>query len=93
MLNIDEQMAYIRKALEKGASVNISFHNIEDEGEALKTAYTFSKMVKAPFQEVNTGVFNWFKIEGPIQTSIFFNKEYMEEDVDLSGMESGDRIA
>lgn len=92
-LTIDQQMAYIRKALEMGADVDVRFHNINDETEAIKVAYSFSKLSNVPFKEVSGGSFNWFKVDGPIPTTVFFNKEYMEEDIDLSGMESGDRIA
>lgn len=85
-MNIDEQMSYIRKALESGATVDIRFHNIDEEAEALKIAHSFSKLSHVPFKEVNSGIFSWFKIDGPLETTVFFSKgEYMEEDVDLSG--------
>ena len=88
-LTLEQKMAYIRKALEMGAKININFHCIDSQEDAEKVAATFSQSLNVPFKEVNAGVFNWYKIDDrQLETAVFFNKEYMEEDVDLSGMES-----
>jgi hypothetical protein len=87
-LTVEQKMEYLRKALEMGASIDIRFHHVEEETEALEIANSFSKLAEVPFTEEHSGVFNWFKINGPIPTAVFFDKSYMEEDVDLGGMES-----
>lgn len=89
-LTIDQKMEYIRKALELGAHININFHHVDNETEALKIAHSFSKLADTPFEEVNSGAFNWFKINGQLQTTVFFDKEYMDEDVKFweDGVES-----
>lgn len=90
-LTIDQKMEYLRQALEMGAKLSISFHDARDQEEAEKIASTLSHSLNVPFKENSSGVFNWFKIDdlnNRLETSVFFDKEYMEEDVDLSGMES-----
>jgi hypothetical protein len=94
-MNIEQKMEYIRRALELGAHVDVKWYNIEDEDKARDLIADLEKDT-VPFEQKESEKVNWFAAydyENAINTTIFFDKEYLEEDVDLSGMEEGEEIA
>jgi hypothetical protein len=94
-MNIEQKMAYIRRALELGASIDVKWYTIESEEKARELIADLEKDT-VPFKQKESEKTNWFAAydyENAINTTIFFDKEYLEEDVDLSGMEEGEEIA
>jgi hypothetical protein len=62
-MTIEEKMAYIQKAIEMGADIDVHFHRIIGEEAAEKIANEFSQMLGTPYKrEQNTGTY-WFKIK------------------------------
>jgi hypothetical protein len=92
-MNIEQKMEYIRRALELGASIDVKWYTIEGEEKAREL---IANLDTVPFEQKEVEKTNWFAAydyKNAINTTIFFDKEYLEEDVDLSGMEEGEEIA
>jgi hypothetical protein len=93
-MSMEQKLAYVQKAIELGADVDLKFHDIHDEKEAEKVAAELSKIVQIPFQEKSNNGTHWYKIKNDdysLETTIFFD-EFLEEDVILDGM-GGEEIA
>lgn len=87
-MNMQEKLAYIQKAIEMGADIDIFFHRIEGEEEAIKVAAKFSMLSKKTYEYKTNDGTDWLKIypgEDEISTTIFYEKEYMEEDINFDG--------
>jgi hypothetical protein len=85
---MQEKLAYIQKALEMGAAIDVYFHDIKGEEEAIKTAAQFSRLSKKPYECKASNSYDWLKIycdEDKITTAIFYEKGYMEEDINFDG--------
>jgi hypothetical protein len=94
-MNIEQKMEYIRRALELGATVDVKWYFLEDEDKARELIANFEKET-IPFEQKESEKINWFQAydyKNNINTTVFFEKEYLEEDVDLSGMEESEEIA
>jgi hypothetical protein len=88
-------MEYIRRALELGANVDISFHNVSTKEEAKQIAVELSNMSGLKHKQTTHDSTHWYKIRNDdytFGTSVFYD-EFLEEDVDLSGMKEGENIA
>jgi hypothetical protein len=87
-MNIEQKLAFIKKALELGADINVNFHNSRDKKEAKETAVELCKEFGFKHRHLSHNNTNWYKLKTEdysLEASIFFD-EFMEEDVDLSGM-------
>jgi hypothetical protein len=94
-MNIEQKMEYIRRALELGANVDISFHNVSTKKEAKRIAVELSNMAGLKHKQTTHDGTHWYKIRNDdytFGTSVFYD-EFLEEDVDLSGMKEGENIA
>jgi hypothetical protein len=92
-MNIEQKMEYIRKALELGASIDVKWYTIKGEEKAKEL---IANLDTVPFEQKESEKVNWFAAydyENAINTTIFFDKDYLEEDVDLSGMKESEEIA
>lgn len=90
-MSIEEKLEYVRIALEMGANVDLTFHNIKTKAEAKKAAVELSKVANLSHDHKSYQGTSWYKIKAPdfsLETSIFFDDDYLEEDVDLSGSEA-----
>lgn len=88
-MNIEEKLAFVRKALEMGANVEVNFHNIKSKEEAKQVAVELSKEFNLPHRHREHNNTHWYKIRNEdwtLEAAIFYG-EYMIEDVDLSGGE------
>jgi hypothetical protein len=89
-MNIEQKMEYIRKALELGADVDLMFHKIQDKKQAKKIAVELSKLGGFKHKQNSHNGTHWYKIKSEdysLETSVFYDGEYLQEDVDLSGGE------
>lgn len=92
-MNIEQKMVLIRRALELGACVDLNLHNCKEESEAKQVAEELSQLTTIPHKAQSHGGTQWFKIDdrdNHIGVVIFYDDDegnFMEEDVDLSGME------
>lgn len=87
-MNMEQQLAYLQKVLEMGAKIEIKFHNIREEKEAVKTATELSKLVQIPPMGCSHQGTSWIgigEISNQIRTTVFYDK-YMVEDVNLDGV-------
>jgi hypothetical protein len=92
-MTIEEKLAYLKKVIEMGADIQVSFHDIREKNEAVKAAEELSAMMNQPFHYKSHRGSDWLKIynrENGLETSIYYDSEYLEEDVDLAG---GEEIA
>jgi hypothetical protein len=84
-MSIEEKMAYVRKAIEMGASVDLHFHNFREKAEAKAAAMELSKLAKLQHSHKSHNGSNWYKIKNEdytLETSIYYDDEkYMEEDI------------
>jgi hypothetical protein len=88
-MTMEEKLAYVQKAIELGADVELKFHDIREEKEAEKVVAELSEIVSIPFRKSESKGTRWFKIQNndlSLETVVFFDKEYLEEDVQLDGM-------
>jgi hypothetical protein len=97
---MEQQLAYIKKCLELGANIEIMFHNFKkDEEEAKKVAMELSKIIDLPVKELSSGNTSWLQTEKylyenensfvydrKIETTIFYENSYLDEDVNLDGV-------
>jgi hypothetical protein len=89
-MNIEQKMEYIRRALELGANVELNFHNLKKEEEAQQAVSELTSMADVPYSKHENDGTKWFKIRNyadRIYTTVFYDEEYLKEDVDLSGSE------
>jgi hypothetical protein len=89
-MNIEQKMAYIRRALELGAYIDVKFHCINEKEGAEKVASELSEMLGVQSEQFSSDdkETHWFKIrnwKNHLDTVVFYN-EYLVEDVDLDGM-------
>jgi hypothetical protein len=84
-MSIEEKMAYVRRALELGASVDLHFHNFRDKESAKKAAMELSELSNLPHRNKSHNGSSWYKIKNEdysLETSIYYDDEkYMEEDI------------
>lgn len=95
-MTIEEKLAYLQKAIEMGADIQVSFHDLRKKEEAVKAAEELSEMMKQPFEYKSYKGSDWLKIYNPesaIDTTFFYEEEYLQEDVVLDGMKEGEEIA
>jgi hypothetical protein len=88
-MNIEQKLAYVRRALELGANVELIFHNIKEEA-AEQVAVELSQLTNLPYQSKANGATRWFKIDNynqGFEATVFYDDEYLEEDIDLTGGE------
>lgn len=89
-MNIEQKLAFVRRALELGADIDLYFHNIKDKQEAKKTAVELSKEFGLKHRHLSHNDTNWYKLQNgddySIEASIYFDG-YMVEDVTLDGGE------
>jgi hypothetical protein len=89
-MTIEEKLAYLQKAIEMGADIQVSFHDIREKAEAVKAAEELSTMMNQPFEYKNYKGSDWLKIYNPeaaIDTTFFYEEDYLQEDVNLDGGE------
>jgi DNA polymerase/3'-5' exonuclease PolX len=96
-MNIEQKMAYIRRALELGADIDVKFHCTNEKEKAEKVAAELSEMLGIQSEQLSSDdkETHWFKIrnwENRLDTVVFYN-EYLVEDVDLNGMESEEHVS
>lgn len=84
-MSIEEKMAFIKRALEMGANVDLTFHNFKDKESAKKAAMELSKEFDMSHHHKSNKGTNWYKFkneEYTLEASIFYDDEqYMEEDI------------
>lgn len=84
-MNIDKKLEVIRKSLEKGADVEVIFHNITSEEEAKETIEKLGGMVNIPAVEGSREGTYWYKANdwqnGIKLTAFYEDGPYMEEDI------------
>jgi LPS O-antigen subunit length determinant protein (WzzB/FepE family) len=84
-MNMEQKLACLQKAIEMGADIQISFHDIREKQEAVETAGVFSELLGNPViskrsQERKTlGWFNVDNYEEQIRMTAFYDIE--EEEV------------
>jgi hypothetical protein len=89
-MNIEEKLAFVRKALEMGANVELVFHNVKEEEVAEQVAAELSQLTNLPYQSKANGSTRWFKIDNydqGVEATVFYDDEYLEEDIDFTGGE------
>jgi hypothetical protein len=97
-MNIEQKLAFIQKALELGADIDVSFHNIKDKKQAKEIAVDLSKEFGLRHKNESHNGTNWYKLRTTVEydyslaASIFYD-EYLQEDVDLSGMKESNQTA
>jgi hypothetical protein len=82
-MSIEEKLAFIRRALELGANVDINLHRIADKELAKKAAAELSKKLNKPYQEKENDSTHWFKVvdwDNRLEVAIFY-ETYLEEDI------------
>jgi hypothetical protein len=75
-MNIEEKLAFVRKALELGAEIEAKFFWAENEEEAKKIGSELEYLIKAPFElDENEGTkWNIAKNRSDkLKTVVFFN--------------------
>lgn len=82
-LTFEQKMAYVRKALELGANIQVRFHNYLDKDEATKTAFELSDFLQIPVSRRDYNGTHWFSIgeDYSIETTVYFNEKTQEEAV------------
>jgi hypothetical protein len=89
-MSIEEKLAYIRRALELGADIDLNFHCFKEKKQAKQVAVELSKLGNMKHKQTSHNGTDWYKIKSEdysLSTSIFFDTDYLEEDVILDGME------
>jgi uncharacterized ferritin-like protein (DUF455 family) len=61
-MTIEEKMAYIQKAIEMGADIDVDFHRIVGKKQAEKIASEFSQMLSVPYDSKYANGTYWFKL-------------------------------
>lgn len=92
-MNMEQKLAYLQKALEMGARIEVKFHFVQGEQKAKEMAATFSEMSGIPAKSSYSNGAFWYNVDdykNQLETTVFYKPIFMEEDVDLSG---GDEIA
>jgi hypothetical protein len=87
-MTIEEKLEYLKRAIQSGANIDVFFHNVKGEEEAIKVAVELSALSKKPYEYKTNGGTDWLKIYGDgnnISTTIFYEKGYMEEDINFDG--------
>lgn len=77
-MNIEQKLEYLRQMIEKGAYVDIKFHNFRDQKEAEKIATECSTLLNQSIEHLSSGSTHWFEIDqdSAFRTVVFFeNKE------------------
>jgi hypothetical protein len=95
-MSIDEKLAFVRKALEMGANVEVNFHNIKGKKEAKQAAVELSKPFNLSHRHKSHDNTNWYKIKNEdwsLEAAIFYDDDFLKEDVILDGMKEGEEIA
>ncbi|MGF6951916.1 3-methyladenine DNA glycosylase AlkD [Neobacillus sp. B4I6] len=90
-MTIEQKLAYIKRALELGGDVDVKFHNIRDKKAAEQVAVELSEISNRPYEQKSSNSTNWYKIQNEdyiFETYIFFDGEFLQEDVDLSGVKN-----
>lgn len=75
-MTIDEKLAYLRKALEMGAFVEVKFHRLENE-KATKEIITELQPLTLPFEYWDNQGTHWYQAndrDNKLDTVIFFKK-------------------
>lgn len=81
-MNIEQKLAYIKRALEMGANVQLYFHNMPEKEEAEKAMKELSSMNNVPYQSYGDDGYHWFQSndsENKLRISAFY--EAKEEEV------------
>jgi hypothetical protein len=102
-MNIEQKMAYLRKALEMGADIEVDFHNFRTQEAAENAISTLNEVVPQEFvkraSKEKTDSLRWFKATDyeeskPFRFQRFYTvfyfeekDEYLQEDVVLDGGE------
>jgi hypothetical protein len=85
-MTIEEKMAYIQKAIEMGADIDVHFHKIVGEKVAEKIAIEFSRMLGVRYtQHQNTGTY-WYKLRDSskgVDIAVFYELSEEELEVEL----------
>jgi hypothetical protein len=76
-MNMDEKLAFVRKALEMGAGVYVNFHHIENEDKAKEMGSELESLIKAPFELSENNGIHWYSAENydeKLEAAVFYNK-------------------
>ena len=74
-MSIDEKLTIVRKALEMGAYVEVKFHGLESEEEALNITADLKELVKEPFEKEAVNGSCWFQsndFENKVEAVVYF---------------------
>lgn len=77
-MNIDQKLAYIKRALEMGANVQLYFHNMPEKEEAEKVMKELSSMNNIPYQSLSNDDIHWLHSddsENKLRASAFYEAE------------------
>lgn len=96
-MTIEQKLELLRKAIEMGADVHVSFHDGPErfsdltKAQAKEIASVMSEFTDIPFKPNFHGTTNWFESkEDKFSVTAFYTpvaSDFMEEDVILDGME------
>lgn len=81
-MNIEQKLAYVRKALEMGADVEVKFHDIRTQDKAEKAAIELSELSGLSHRYNSHNETHWYRLRSKdysLETTIFFDAK--EEEV------------
>lgn len=80
-MNMEQKLAYIKKAIEMGADIDVMFHNLKEKADAKEAAIELSKVGNMKHAYKNHNGTHWYKLRSEdysLNTSIFFDEKEEE---------------
>lgn len=76
-MTIEEKLAFVRKALEMGAAVDVKFHRVENEDKAKEMGSELESLIKTPFAFWENDGTYWYSAENfeeKLEAAVFYKK-------------------